>query len=49
MRRMLGQFEDIRERFDKVNTSRVYQLRKGITTITQGNDNFSFNSQESDV
>ncbi|XP_070025437.1 uncharacterized protein [Nicotiana sylvestris] len=30
--------EDLRERFDKVNTSGVYQLHKAITTITQGID-----------
>ncbi|XP_070057375.1 uncharacterized protein [Nicotiana tomentosiformis] len=32
---------DLRERFDKVNMSRIFQLHKGIATITQGNDNVS--------
>ncbi|KAH0672011.1 hypothetical protein KY284_023098 [Solanum tuberosum] len=32
-------WEDLREHFDKVNASRVYQLHKGITTITQGSKN----------
>ncbi|XP_070009777.1 uncharacterized protein [Nicotiana sylvestris] len=34
-------WEDLRERFDKVNTSRVYELHKGIATIMQGIDNVS--------
>ncbi|XP_075083427.1 uncharacterized protein LOC142167167 [Nicotiana tabacum] len=29
---------DLRERFDKVNMSRIFQFHKGIATITQGND-----------
>ncbi|XP_070036261.1 uncharacterized protein LOC142167359 [Nicotiana tabacum] len=32
---------DLRERFDKVNMSRIFQLHKGIATITQGNDSVS--------
>lgn len=27
---------DVKERFDKVNTSRLFYLHKGITTLTQG-------------
>lgn len=34
-------WEDLRERFDKMNTSRVYQLHKAIATITQETDNIS--------
>ena len=34
-------WEDLRERFDKVNASRIYQLHKGIATIVQGSDNIS--------
>ncbi|KAH0753955.1 hypothetical protein KY290_024225 [Solanum tuberosum] len=34
-------WEDLRERFDKVNASRVYQLYKGISTIMQGSNNIS--------
>ncbi|XP_070047514.1 uncharacterized protein [Nicotiana tomentosiformis] len=31
-------WKDLRERFDKVNISRVYQMHKAIATITQGAD-----------
>ncbi|XP_016507533.1 uncharacterized protein LOC107825216 [Nicotiana tabacum] len=31
-------WEDLRERFDKMNISRVYQMHKAIATITQGAD-----------
>lgn len=31
-------WEDLRERFDKVNVSRIYQLHKAIATTVQGND-----------
>nr|XP_016489738.1 PREDICTED: uncharacterized protein LOC107809591 [Nicotiana tabacum] len=34
-------WEDLTEQFDKVNTSRLYQLHKAIATITQGTDNVS--------
>ncbi|XP_070049639.1 uncharacterized protein [Nicotiana tomentosiformis] len=34
-------WEDLREQFDKVNASRVYQLHKAISTITHGTDNVS--------
>ncbi|XP_075101989.1 uncharacterized protein LOC142177399 [Nicotiana tabacum] len=34
-------WEDLKERFDKVNTSRVYQLQKTIATITQGTHSVS--------
>nr|XP_016496544.1 PREDICTED: uncharacterized protein LOC107815474 [Nicotiana tabacum] len=34
-------WEDLRELFDKVNTSRVYQLHKAVATITQGVDSVS--------
>lgn len=31
-------WEDLRERFDKVNASRIYQLHKAIATTVQGTD-----------
>jgi len=31
-------WEDLRERFDKVNASRIYQLHKVIATTVQGTD-----------
>lgn len=32
-------WDDLRERFDKVNTSQIYQFHREITTIAQGTDN----------
>ncbi|XP_075091715.1 uncharacterized protein LOC142171897 [Nicotiana tabacum] len=34
-------WEDLRERFDKVNTPGVYQLHKAIETVSQGTDSVS--------
>nr|XP_010323505.1 uncharacterized protein LOC104648272 [Solanum lycopersicum] len=32
-------WDDLRERFDNVNTSRIYQLHKDIASLVQGTDN----------
>ncbi|XP_075091495.1 uncharacterized protein LOC142171704 [Nicotiana tabacum] len=34
-------WEDLRERFDKVNRMRIYQLHREIATISQGTDSIS--------
>ncbi|XP_075112342.1 uncharacterized protein LOC142182197 [Nicotiana tabacum] len=34
-------WEDLRERFDKVNLVRIFQLHRDITTISQGTDSIS--------
>lgn len=34
-------WDDLHERFDKVNTSRIYQLHMEIATLVQGTDNIS--------
>ncbi|XP_075077240.1 uncharacterized protein LOC142163980 [Nicotiana tabacum] len=34
-------WEDLKERFDKVNASRIYQLHKEITTLHQGSNSVS--------
>ena len=31
-------WDDLRERFDKVNASRIFQLHKDITSLVQGSD-----------
>ena len=38
-------WEDLKERFDKVNTSRIYQLHKDMVTLSQGTDSVSTYSQ----
>ena len=34
-------WEDLKERFDKVNTSRIYQLHKDMVILSQGIDSVS--------
>ncbi|KAH0635139.1 hypothetical protein KY284_037925 [Solanum tuberosum] len=36
-------WEDLKERFDKVNTSRFYQLHKDMVTLVQGTDTAEIN------